>query len=1289
MDPVDYVTVLSQVKNMSNGANLVKEFLELYPDDFFSSLCSWIQFGEERCDICMLMIYMIKYENKEHLLTQHFYLDQTVLHLAATFHECQRLVTILLETAPTLAYLFREGPHAGLTPLHIIVSKGDFDTTKAYFKAIKSSNVNVTAVINQFATGSRFYGTVLMGETALSASILKFVPEEISPDSPDVLSLAKLLLEEGAGLSDQNSRGDTVIHTLIRYAHLYPERREQVLDMIAEIQSFLLAPDRNHKKTRGRLYARRVWFCQNANQMTALQLAATLGEHEIVCFIMELQWIYRTLHDYDGIFETNKYDITEIDTLAKIEWCKNQGKNNMSDLLDERQSFCHKLKRLFLCHDSVVARKATPAILEIICEVDVPAACNIISTPVVNKLIDAKWHKYKIWFYAWAVFYTLSLVFLSFYASLKFRYVHFLGTNSDNSSHASSTLVSGNITENPAARVKFVPDTLENPSELDKLFVTIGCFYSISVSLVIFYLEAVRTFVQHKSWNLLLIHHNGSYRLILLLNALALSVDSVWFLLSPTTNSKTPMVLALLFGWWFSTFFLRPFKKFSFFTVMLIKVLVGDMLRFFSIIIIALISFTMAMHILFLNSESLPKEFESWPLACLTMFKLMLGLSDLEILEHADPVWLAVTLFVIYVLLTYVLLINSLIAMMSSTCSEIAGQKSNQWKMQRLSVILFIENMMLCGLAQTSGRKNYFRKNDEGNELEARYVIEDTKLSMSLEGGNKGHDIQLKEHYVVSLAKQFSPTQDIWSLSDNLSELSSRQKDDGSNVSLAESFVKIVGKKYRQASRRSRSRSSTPISLSESSARFGLFSCCTKAKKIKTKEEHTTKNVELDDDDTDEELKILIRDVSAKGKSERVPEKQGSPPSSPKAFHKLVIKQIKERGKSDGILTRTIYSDNGEEIEEAISNGPEKNRTALSITPALKDGGSAESVSTEPNNNAAAERFTSLDKDGLYVLTEALTHEYKISEREKGDASENEETIELYRLPSSECVSSSSSREVRVVESYEPDHRERLPSFPDQSEQLEFIDEVEMCEQQEAGPISQETIIKEVRRETPFIPEGDDMVPCSQEKVIKEVKSITPFIPHGKDSVPCDLKGGIKVVRSKKPSTAHGKDRVACTTDSDIEGATGLLQDPKTKTKPVESHVSDHREHLPSEPFPKRREKLELIDEVKSEHEEVKHIASAENINAETEGETGGAKKISSHEQTPEWEALLQSIRNLDHQKRVGHKESRKIMVPVSKPDARQRRNAFIKGLGSSKDFSYAHDLKETPHLPPPPPPQW
>jgi hypothetical protein len=49
----------------------------------------------------------------------------------------------------------------------------------------------------------------------------------------------------------------------------------------------------------------------------------------------------------------------------------------------------------------------------------------------------------------------------------------------------------------------------------------------------------------------------------------------------------------------------------------------------------------------------------------------MLGLGDIEFLNQARIPGLAIALYVIFVILTYVLLINSLIAMMSQTCAVV------------------------------------------------------------------------------------------------------------------------------------------------------------------------------------------------------------------------------------------------------------------------------------------------------------------------------------------------------------------------------------------------------------------------------------------------------------------------------------------------------------------------------------------------------------------------------------------------------------------------------------------
>jgi hypothetical protein len=56
----------------------------------------------------------------------------------------------------------------------------------------------------------------------------------------------------------------------------------------------------------------------------------------------------------------------------------------------------------------------------------------------------------------------------------------------------------------------------------------------------------------------------------------------------------------------------------------------------------------------------------------------LVDLNDLDlvqILQEASHTWLAILLFVMFVLLTYILMLNALIAMMSNTCSLVSENK--------------------------------------------------------------------------------------------------------------------------------------------------------------------------------------------------------------------------------------------------------------------------------------------------------------------------------------------------------------------------------------------------------------------------------------------------------------------------------------------------------------------------------------------------------------------------------------------------------------------------------------
>ncbi|GFN82832.1 transient receptor potential cation channel subfamily v member 3-like [Plakobranchus ocellatus] len=708
----EFSSRLSKIDLNNNGhqefLTVAKSFLEQYPVDFIRKLRACVRAGERKCFQSYCMIRILQFCKKGHLLMDKC--EQSILHLTATFHGCHKLIDAILCACPSLALRKRTGEHSGLTALHILVSKEAVEATQHVLDLSCLGDFR-PQLLKILADGNRFKKTNLMGQTVLSAAVLNF-------SKPLVVAL----MDAGADLMAQNSLGDTALHSLVRFANMFPTYREEAIEMMASLQEYILMPKEGEEKLWGKRYARKVWFCRNYENMTALQLAATLGEHQIVSFIMDLQWVYRTLYDYNGIFETNLYDITEIDTLAGEAW--NQHRSN------QQNSNCghyvlNRLRKAFCCSGTTPeAYLCGPPVMEVICEVDIASACNIISTPVVTKLIKDKWNACKVLFYIWACIHLAEMIFLTVYAEYKFNYL-------DDVKYTSfMTLNNSNTSSSCRGTARM---STEHPGE--QLFLDIASALAFAGSVIALYLEFIRSFIQKTPWNLHLIHHNGSFRLVLLLKAIAIFIDSCWFFACPKTNDKTPLVLALLLGWWFCTFFLRPFRIFSFFSVMLMKVLFGDMLRFFSIILIELVSFTLVIHLLFQNNiNSPPEEFQDLGSSFMTMFKLMLGLVDLNLLHKANPAWLATALFVIYILLTYVLLINSLIAMMSITCSEIKGERDNQWKIQRLSVILFLEKLLPCGLARLTGRRLYYHKrqgrsHSSSNPGEMRYVITDTKSS--------------------------------------------------------------------------------------------------------------------------------------------------------------------------------------------------------------------------------------------------------------------------------------------------------------------------------------------------------------------------------------------------------------------------------------------------------------------------------------------------------------------------------------------------------------------------------
>uniref|UniRef100_A0A8D0GTK6 Ion transport domain-containing protein n=1 Tax=Sphenodon punctatus TaxID=8508 RepID=A0A8D0GTK6_SPHPU len=86
--------------------------------------------------------------------------------------------------------------------------------------------------------------------------------------------------------------------------------------------------------------------------------------------------------------------------------------------------------------------------------------------------------------------------------------------------------------------------------------------------------------------------------------------------------------------------------------------------------------------------------FHSFHTAAFELFKLTLGLGDLSGHEESKyPVFLML-LLVFYVIFTFVLLLNMLIALMGETASMVSQKSEKIWKLQRAMTILDLERSL-------------------------------------------------------------------------------------------------------------------------------------------------------------------------------------------------------------------------------------------------------------------------------------------------------------------------------------------------------------------------------------------------------------------------------------------------------------------------------------------------------------------------------------------------------------------------------------------------------------------
>uniref|UniRef100_H0VM06 Transient receptor potential cation channel subfamily V member 2 n=1 Tax=Cavia porcellus TaxID=10141 RepID=H0VM06_CAVPO len=174
------------------------------------------------------------------------------------------------------------------------------------------------------------------------------------------------------------------------------------------------------------------------------------------------------------------------------------------------------------------------------------------------------------------------------------------------------------------------------------------------------------------------------------------------------------LVSSLVLGWLNLLYYTRGFQYTGIYSVMIQKVILRDLLRFLVVYLVFLFGFAIALVSLSREARGLrgpaglngtqasqpgmeQEEEEEAPYnsildASLELFKFTIGMGELAFQEKLRFRGVVLLLLLAYVMLTYVLLLNMLIALMSETVNSVATDSWSIWKLQKAICVLEMEN---------------------------------------------------------------------------------------------------------------------------------------------------------------------------------------------------------------------------------------------------------------------------------------------------------------------------------------------------------------------------------------------------------------------------------------------------------------------------------------------------------------------------------------------------------------------------------------------------------------------
>uniref|UniRef100_A0A3B4X2H5 Transient receptor potential cation channel subfamily V member 1-like n=1 Tax=Seriola lalandi dorsalis TaxID=1841481 RepID=A0A3B4X2H5_SERLL len=530
---------------------------------------------------------------------------------------------------------YKDSCYKGQTALHVAIERRSFDHVKLLVQKGADVQAKANGRFFQHNAGLGFY----FGELPLSLAACT--------NQPDIVSFLMDNPHRGADLTDKDSQGNTVLHTLVVIADNTEENTDMVARMYDEI---LILHHKLEETTKVKLEA-----MENDQGLTPLKLAAKLGKIGLFRHILQREFVDEEMRPLSrklpewvyGPVHSSLYDMSSIDT-------------------NEDNS-----------------------VLEIVVfGSEIPNRTEMLQIEPLRSLLEDKWDRF-----ASKLFLMNFLVYLIYL--ITFTTVAFYRKEGQ-----------------PPFPVENTPvDHLRCMGELISVLGAAWFFY-----------KAVR------KWNL--VHF---------LQATLLLICVVLYSCGRREYVGL-LVLSLALAWINVLYYSRGSKQMGMYSVMMQRMILGDLLHFLCVYGVLLFGFSAdSAPTLADGTPARGRSFAADTFKCkkpsyndirfttLELFKFTIGMGDLEFTDHVQYKEVFYILLILYIVLTYILLLNMLIALMGNTVERISKESENIWNLQvgrcytRL-VFLVIKVLLNFRVEEMNWRQwkselGVIREEDPGNQM--------------------------------------------------------------------------------------------------------------------------------------------------------------------------------------------------------------------------------------------------------------------------------------------------------------------------------------------------------------------------------------------------------------------------------------------------------------------------------------------------------------------------------------------------------------------------------------------